>query len=235
MEQHTIYGNFELYMQGVHSPYVKESQDQAAQQSQAPRCAVNSKYPGQVSYLNIGEEPIDFAELLSLESAQPVAIKQELYHQTSPRLADNHLPYHQPGFGPSPGHFVVTGRMDQLNLSPNQEAAQQIAEQQQQHQLANAPGKSPRAKPSQILVGKKMIDKNSEEYRRRRERNNVAVRRSRDKTRHKREETEKRVAELEEENQKLREKLTLLNKEINVLKSLFSSVGTSSTSTSTAN
>ena len=233
MEQHTIYGNFELFMQGVHSPYVKEAAQSQAAQNQAPRCAVNSKYPGQVSYLNSGEEPIDLADFLSLDSAQPIAVKEELY-QTSPPLADNRLPYHQSAFGYNPGHFVVTGRMDQLNLT-NQEAAQQIAEQQQQ-QLGSAPGKSPRAKPSQVLVGKKLMDKNSDEYKRRRERNNVAVRRSRDKTRHKREETEKRVTELEEENQKLREKLTLLNKEINVLKSLFSSVGTTSTSsTSTAN
>jgi len=233
MEQHTIYGNFELFMQGVHSPYVKEAAQSQAATNQAPRCAVNSKYPGQVSYLNSGEEPIDLADFLSLDSAQPVTVKEELY-QTSPPLADNRLPYHQSAFGYSPGHFVVTGRMDQLNLTQNQEAAQQMAEQQQQ-QLGNAPGKSPRAKPSQVMVGKKMIDKNSDEYRRRRERNNVAVRRSRDKTRHKREETERRVAELEEENQKLREKLTLLNKEINVLKSLFSSVGTTPTSSSSAN
>ena len=85
-----------------------------------------------------------------------------------------------------------------------------------------APGKSPRSKSS-----KKQLDKHSEEYRVKRRRNNVAVRKSREKSRNRVLGTEKRVKELEEENTQLQSKITLLTKELNVLKSLFTSAGVS--------
>lgn len=218
---------FEL-MQGFHPYSTKE-----AVHSQLPRATAASSYPASSSYLNSGEEPIDLADFLAISSGNSINVKQELYQSPAPTL-----PYSQhQSFGVSPRQVVLTGRMDQMNLAQGVETVveQVYVSEPQQQEGGSAPGKMPRARPSQVMVGKKFIDKNSEEYRRRRERNNVAVRRSRDKTRHKREETERRVVELEEENQKLREKLTLLNKEINVLKSLFSSVGvpTSSSSSTT--
>lgn len=85
-----------------------------------------------------------------------------------------------------------------------------------------APGKAPRAKSN-----KKQPHKHSEEYRHKRDRNNVAVRKSREKSRVRVLDTEKRVKELEEENSQLQSKITLLTKELNVLKSLFTSAGVS--------
>jgi hypothetical protein len=82
-----------------------------------------------------------------------------------------------------------------------------------------APGKA--AKKSK----KKVADKNTKEYREKRERNNVAVRKSREKNRHQIMETQQRVKELEEENSALQSKITLLSKELKVLKDLFSSAG----------
>ena len=225
------FSNFE-FMQGFVHPYSTKEVH-----SQLPRATTASSYPASNTYLNSGEEPIDLADFLAISSGNSVSVKQELYQSQPPTLTDSSLQYNQQSFGVSPRQVILSGRMDQLNLAQGVETVveQVFVTDSQQQESGSAPGKMPRARPSQVMVGKKLIDKNTEEYRRRRERNNVAVRRSRDKTRHKREETERRVTELEEENQKLREKLTLLNKEINVLKSLFSSVGvpTSSSSSNT--
>ncbi|XP_013391038.1 uncharacterized protein LOC106159324, partial [Lingula anatina] len=72
---------------------------------------------------------------------------------------------------------------------------------------------------------KRVYEKNSEEYRQRRERNNVAVRKSRDKAKLKQIETECKVKELSDQNQTLQKKLDLLTKELNVLKGLFINTG----------
>ena len=85
-----------------------------------------------------------------------------------------------------------------------------------------APGK---ARTSRGGIPKKKVEKDSEEYREKRNRNNVAVRKSRNKSKIKVMETERRVKELEEENGQLQNKIALLTKELNVLKSLFSSAG----------
>lgn len=71
----------------------------------------------------------------------------------------------------------------------------------------------------------KSVDKASDEYRRRRERNNIAVRKSREKAKVRSRETEERVKHLVKENDVLRKKVEILSEELNVLRSLFSSVG----------
>lgn len=68
-------------------------------------------------------------------------------------------------------------------------------------------------------------DKSSDEYKQRRQRNNIAVRKSRDKAKHKQKETEHKVATLVEENERLQKKVDLLSKELTVLKGLFTNVG----------
>ena len=73
---------------------------------------------------------------------------------------------------------------------------------------------------------KKLVDKNSDEYRRRRERNNIAVKKSRQKSKVKINHTEQRVKDLEEENRDLKQRIELLTKELTVLKSLFITSGT---------
>ncbi|XP_056640723.1 CCAAT/enhancer-binding protein [Diorhabda carinulata] len=71
----------------------------------------------------------------------------------------------------------------------------------------------------------KPCDKNSDEYRRRRERNNIAVRKSREKAKVRTRETEEKVKILIKENERLQKRIELLTEELNVLRSLFSSVG----------
>ena len=68
-------------------------------------------------------------------------------------------------------------------------------------------------------------EKPTEEYRRRRERNNVAVRKSREKAKVRSREVEERVKILARENDRLQKKNELLQEELGVLRSLFSSVG----------
>ncbi|TGZ54459.1 CCAAT/enhancer-binding protein [Temnothorax longispinosus] len=67
----------------------------------------------------------------------------------------------------------------------------------------------------------KAIDKASDEYRRRRERNNIAVRKSREKAKVRSRETEEKVKLLVKDNDQLKKKIELLNEELNVLRSLF--------------
>lgn len=72
---------------------------------------------------------------------------------------------------------------------------------------------------------RRACEKNSDEYKQRRQRNNVAVRKSRDKAKSKQKETEHKVSTLVEENERLQKKVDLLSKELTVLKGLFTNVG----------
>lgn len=89
------------------------------------------------------------------------------------------------------------------------------------------PGRKPSAAGPLRPNRKKQPPKGTEEYLDKRVRNNIAVRKSRDKAKKKQQETEQRVQELSTENENLQKKLDLLTKELNVLKSLFINVGAS--------
>jgi CCAAT/enhancer binding protein (C/EBP) len=71
----------------------------------------------------------------------------------------------------------------------------------------------------------KSVDKNTDEYKRRRERNNIAVRKSREKAKMRSRETEEKVKLLVKENERLQKRIELLTEELNVLRSLFTNVG----------
>ncbi|XP_075238097.1 CCAAT enhancer binding protein alpha slow border cells [Lycorma delicatula] len=73
--------------------------------------------------------------------------------------------------------------------------------------------------------GSKAVDKNTDEYKRRRERNNIAVRKSREKAKIRSRETEEKVKLLVKENERLQKRIELLSEELNVLRSLFTNVG----------
>jgi CCAAT/enhancer binding protein (C/EBP) len=79
--------------------------------------------------------------------------------------------------------------------------------------------------PKYLTKKKSGGDKSTDEYRRRRERNNVAVRKSREKAKMRSRETEERVKILARENDRLQKKVELLQEELSVLRSLFTSVG----------
>nr|XP_028591024.1 CCAAT/enhancer-binding protein beta-like [Podarcis muralis] len=68
---------------------------------------------------------------------------------------------------------------------------------------------------------KKCVDKHSEEYKLRRERNNIAVRKSRDKAKLRNMETQHKVLELTAENERLQKKVDQLSRELSTLRNLF--------------
>ncbi|XP_007471154.1 PREDICTED: CCAAT/enhancer-binding protein alpha [Lipotes vexillifer] len=69
--------------------------------------------------------------------------------------------------------------------------------------------------------GKKSVDKNSNEYRVRRERNNIAVRKSRDKAKQRNVETQQKVLELTSDNDRLRKRVEQLSRELDTLRGIF--------------
>lgn len=72
---------------------------------------------------------------------------------------------------------------------------------------------------------KKRLDKDSDEYRMRRERNNLAVRKSRDKAKMRNLETQHRVLELTAENDRLQKRVEQLSRELSTLRNLLSATG----------
>lgn len=74
-------------------------------------------------------------------------------------------------------------------------------------------------------MGKKNLDKSSDEYKKRRERNNIAVRKSREKAKQRSRETEKKVSELQKANDTLHKEIEMLQKELDVVKSMLNSAG----------
>ncbi|GAB1602362.1 CCAAT/enhancer-binding protein homolog 2 [Argonauta hians] len=69
--------------------------------------------------------------------------------------------------------------------------------------------------------GMKEDEKSDDIYKKRRIRNNIAVRKCRNKNRMKAKETIDRVTRLRQENQDLQQKILTLNKELNLLKDMF--------------
>ncbi|XP_017273611.1 CCAAT/enhancer-binding protein beta [Kryptolebias marmoratus] len=80
-------------------------------------------------------------------------------------------------------------------------------------------GKAPGGK------AKKRLDKDSDEYRQRRERNNLAVRKSRDKAKLRNLETQHKVLELAAENDRLQKRVEQLSRELATLRNLLSATG----------
>ncbi|KAM9329678.1 CCAAT/enhancer-binding protein epsilon [Gastrophryne carolinensis] len=77
------------------------------------------------------------------------------------------------------------------------------------------------APPMKEHKGKKSLSKDSLEYRLRRERNNIAVRKSRDKAKRRNMETQQRALEYMAENEKLRSRVQQLTQELDALRGVF--------------
>lgn len=97
--------------------------------------------------------------------------------------------------------------------------------------LANQRGRKPTLgskSSTKSSAGKRVRlipDKESDEYRVKRQKNNIAVRRSREKSKEKSAQLQSKVTELTTENDRLNKRVELLTKELTVLKSLFTNVG----------
>lgn len=82
-------------------------------------------------------------------------------------------------------------------------------------------GKSASSSRQYGRVNRIVLDKNSDEYKKRRERNNMAVKKSRNKSKQRTQQTMHRVNELKDENDRLETKVKILSKELSFLKDLF--------------
>ncbi|XP_068119972.1 CCAAT/enhancer-binding protein beta [Hyperolius riggenbachi] len=83
------------------------------------------------------------------------------------------------------------------------------------------PGTPSPAPPHGKSKHKKSLDKHSDEYKVRRERNNIAVRKSRDKAKIRNMETQHKVLELSAENERLQKRVEQLTRELGTLRNLF--------------
>ncbi|XP_062997235.1 CCAAT/enhancer-binding protein alpha [Elgaria multicarinata webbii] len=89
------------------------------------------------------------------------------------------------------------------------------------HRLHHAAAHAHAASPSPGGKSKKSLDKSSSEYRVRRERNNIAVRKSRDKAKQRNAETQHKVLELSSDNDRLRKRVEQLSRELETLRGIF--------------
>ncbi|XP_043474572.1 CCAAT/enhancer-binding protein [Leptopilina heterotoma] len=161
-------------------------------------------------------------------SSESPSIKEEPLDPTDYR---RHCPQFPPsGYSPVNNGPFTNGGPTFTNLTPSSIPGTHPVHQQQnrgtmkpimshQHHAAAAAAAAVARKQS------KSVDKASDEYRRRRERNNIAVRKSREKAKVRSRETEEKVKLLVKDNELLKKRIELLTEELNVLRSLFSSVG----------
>ncbi|XP_043541304.1 CCAAT/enhancer-binding protein alpha [Chiloscyllium plagiosum] len=138
-----------------------------------------------------------------LNGLRPVVVKQEPREQEEPlRLRA------APGAAP----FALQQQVAQCGQTSVQLAPGQPT-----------PPATPQGSPGRhaLAKGKKLVDKSSLEYRLRRERNNIAVRKSRDKAKLRNVETQHRVMELSTDNERLRKRVEYLSRELETLRGLF--------------
>jgi len=138
---------------------------------------------------------------------------------------------------PSPQFYNKDYRRDSLMYQLQQSPTQQNKESARLHleenmeeafsfydtsgeESGSAPN-SPRPRKSKMASKtskRKYCDKGSDEYRLKRERNNIAVRKSRNKTKMKQIETEVKVSELNDQNEQLKSKVVMLQRELSALR-----------------
>lgn len=95
--------------------------------------------------------------------------------------------------------------------------------------LSPAPGPSPApGQAREKSSGKRGPDRGSPEYRQRRERNNIAVRKSRDKAKRRNQEMQQKLVELSAENEKLHQRVEQLTRDLTGLRQFFKQLPSSS-------
>lgn len=187
------------------------------------------------------EEPsIDIKDLLNQQSSaggeQQIldllaqAVQSSEVPQSDQPLTEPQMPVASES-SPEPStsvNNVIVIRPDDINLealNAGLSAFQALSQDSSNDSFMEPPsGGNPKATPPSKSK-RRVYEKGTEEYKQRRERNNIAVRKSRDKTKRAQAETQAKVQELSDENDKLQRKVDLLTKELSVLKGLFSNIG----------
>lgn len=157
---------------------------------------------------------------------RPVAIKQEpredseLAHAAQPSYQHPHLSHLQ--------YQIAHCAQTAVHLQPGHPTPPPTPVPSPHHQHQH---QHPHQQPSSLVKmmpmgtdrpkSKKFVDKSSAEYRLRRERNNVAVRKSRDKAKMRNAETQQKVIELSTDNDRLRKRVEHLTRELETLRGIF--------------
>ncbi|XP_073439875.1 CCAAT/enhancer-binding protein delta [Dendrobates tinctorius] len=89
---------------------------------------------------------------------------------------------------------------------------------------------SPASSTTKDRAGKKSVDRCSPEYRQRRERNNIAVRKSRDKAKKRNMDMQQKLLELSSENEKLHKRIELLTRDLTSMRHFFKQLPPTATS-----
>ncbi|XP_078526841.1 CCAAT/enhancer-binding protein alpha [Lissotriton helveticus] len=147
---------------------------------------------------------------------RPLLIKQE------PRDEGPHRGSLFPG-GPAPHlqYQVAHCAQTTMHLQPGHPTPPPTPVPSPQHHRAAAKRQHSPEPHRSGSRSKKNLDKGSSEYRVRRERNNIAVRKSRDKAKMRNAETQQRVLELSTDNERLRKRVEQLSRELEGLRGLF--------------
>ncbi|KAL2076905.1 hypothetical protein ACEWY4_027506 [Coilia grayii] len=156
---------------------------------------------------------------------RPLAIKQEpqddgdLGHALPPTYHHSHLhAQHMPHLEYQIAHCAQTT----MHLQPGHPTPPPTPVPSPHHQQSGLPGGGMKMmSPSDRGKSKKNVDKSSVEYRLRRERNNIAVRKSRDKAKMRNVETQQKVIELSTDNDRLRKRVEHLTRELETLRGIF--------------
>ncbi|CAL8381907.1 unnamed protein product [Arctogadus glacialis] len=183
-------------------------------------------YPGHPGYLDSSKlEPV-FDSLST--RIRPVAIKQEprddddMSQSIAPNYPHHSHHPHNPQHLPHLQYQIAHCAQTTMHLQPGHPTPPPTpvpSPLQQQHSGVTAAHMKMLGGGERIK--KKRVDKNSPEYRTRRERNNVAVRKSRDKAKMRNVETQHKVVELASDNDRLRKRVEHLTRELDTLRGIF--------------
>ncbi|KAL6439665.1 CCAAT/enhancer-binding protein isoform X1 [Cataglyphis hispanica] len=160
-------------------------------------------------------------------SSESPSIKEE---PLDPADYRRHCPQYPPGYSPVTNNPFANGGQTFTTLAPSTMPGSHPGTPIHQPPPRGGPMKGPvithqhHAAANVARKQSKAIDKASDEYRRRRERNNIAVRKSREKAKVRSRETEEKVKLLVKDNDLLKKRIELLTEELNVLRSLFGNV-----------
>ncbi|MBN3316650.1 CEBPA protein, partial [Atractosteus spatula] len=161
---------------------------------------------------------------------RPVAIKQEPREDEDTSQSTMPPTYHHPQHHPHshPQHLshlqyqIAHCAQTTMHLQPGHPTPPPTPVPSPHHQQNSLPGASMKMMGGgDRSKAKKHVDKNSTEYRLRRERNNIAVRKSRDKAKMRNVETQQKVIELSTDNERLRKRVEHLTRELETLRGIF--------------
>lgn len=156
---------------------------------------------------------------------RPVAIKQEprededMSHSMPPNYHHSHQ--HHPQHLPHLQYQIAHCAQTTMHLQPGHPTPPPTPVPSPHHQSSQSSGSMKMMGGSDRGKSKKHVDKGSMEYRLRRERNNVAVRKSRDKAKMRNVETQHKVIELATDNERLRKRVEHLTRELDTLRGIF--------------